>query len=52
MVELWAELAWCSVASSVCLVRECASMWNACDIYFLMASDQLVPKKLLGAFVC
>jgi hypothetical protein len=30
----------------------CAPLRSASDVYSLMASDQLVPKKLLGTFLC
>jgi hypothetical protein len=41
-VELWA----------VCSVRGCAPLCSASDVYSLMVGDQLVPKKLLGTFLC
>ena len=41
-----------SVTSSVCPVWGCAPMRRATDVYSLMVGDQLVPKQLLGAFLC
>jgi hypothetical protein len=37
---------------AVCLVRRRAPMRSAGGVYSLRGGDQLVPKKLLGAFVC
>jgi hypothetical protein len=40
------------LVGSVCPVHGYAPVRSAGDVYSLTASDQLVPKKLLGAFLC
>ena len=41
-----------SVAGSICTVQRCAPLRSVGNVYSLTVGDQLVPKQLLGMFLC